>query len=165
MAGRLTPGELDLFLEKYVECRYSFTAAAKSVGRAASTFYDALDRNEDFARRFHQLRRVAGDEVYAELLRRAIDGVEKPVYQGGELVGHVREYSDSLLAHAARALLPGFGDKGFVEVKQGVDVSDAELAARIASIFAAAQRRKALAEKPIDAEFVALPAPKVEDLL
>ena len=32
-----------------------------------------------------------------EAIRRAVEGVEKPVYQGGELVGYVREYSDTLL--------------------------------------------------------------------
>lgn len=37
------------------------------------------------------------DRAETELLRRAIDGVERPVYQGGDLVGHVIEYSDTLL--------------------------------------------------------------------
>ena len=32
-----------------------------------------------------------------ELFRRAVEGVEQPVYQLGKLVGHVREYSDKLL--------------------------------------------------------------------
>jgi len=30
------------------------------------------------------------------LMRRAKDGTLRPVYQGGELVGHIREYSDTL---------------------------------------------------------------------
>jgi hypothetical protein len=37
------------------------------------------------------------DLVEAEAHRRAVEGTLKPVYQGGEKVGEVREYSDTLL--------------------------------------------------------------------
>jgi hypothetical protein len=42
------------------------------------------------AYRFH----LAEDELH----RRAVEGNAKPVYQGKELVGHIQEYSDGLLA-------------------------------------------------------------------
>ncbi|MBX6773030.1 MAG: hypothetical protein IRY83_14975 [Chloroflexi bacterium] len=37
------------------------------------------------------------DALEAEAWRRAVDGVERPVYQNGQRVGAVREYSDTLL--------------------------------------------------------------------
>ena len=42
-----------------------------------------------------------------EAIRRAKDGVrEKPVYQGGKLVGHVQEYSDTLLIFLLKGARP-----------------------------------------------------------
>lgn len=40
----------------------------------------------------------AGTNVFEdEARRRAVEGVERPVFQAGKLVGHVREYSDNVL--------------------------------------------------------------------
>lgn len=65
--------------------------ARSSVGnlrRADPSFeQDMLDAMED-----------ATDAMELAARTRAIEGVPKPVYQGGELVGHVQEYSDSLMA-------------------------------------------------------------------
>lgn len=41
-----------------------------------------------------------------EARRRAVDGVDEPVFQGGELVGHVRRYSDRLLEFLLRGRRP-----------------------------------------------------------
>lgn len=41
-----------------------------------------------------------------EAYRRAVEGVEEPVYQGGELVGTVRRYSDKLLEFLLRGRRP-----------------------------------------------------------
>ena len=52
--------------------------------------------------------RMARDNLEAEAYRRAVEGVERPVYQGGRLVGTVREYSDSLLTIMLRARHPAY---------------------------------------------------------
>ncbi len=46
------------------------------------------------------------------MVRRAMHGTDKPVYQKGELVGYVREYSDNLLTLALKTRRPDkFKDK------------------------------------------------------
>lgn len=67
------------------------------------------------------------DTLEAEAVRRARDGYEDPVYQGGALVGYKRVYSDSLMSQ----LLKGrrrqvFGDKSEVKHTGGVEVSCAD---------------------------------------
>jgi hypothetical protein len=49
--------------------------------------------------------------IQDEIRRRAIDGVDKPVYQQGKCVGYVREYSDSLLLALAKSRMPEFRDR------------------------------------------------------
>lgn len=48
----------------------------------------------------------AADLLEKEARRRAVEGVSKPVYQGGKRVGFVREYSDVLLIFLLKAARP-----------------------------------------------------------
>lgn len=58
-----------------------------------------------------------------EIHRRAVEGVAKPVYQGGKKVGSIREYSDRLLIEKARAHLDEY--KPHVKVDQKTEHSGA----------------------------------------
>lgn len=50
--------------------------------------------------------------VHTEIHRRAIEGVDEPVYHGSQLVGYKRRYSDQLLlAHAKRHSPSEYGDR------------------------------------------------------
>lgn len=64
---------------------------------------------------FDELCKVAMDVhngvIKNEVRRRAIDGVQKPVFQQGKLVGYVTEYSDSLLLALAKSYMPEFRDR------------------------------------------------------
>lgn len=52
------------------------------------------------------------DLLEDEAQRRARDGTQKPIYQGGKKVGIVNEYSDTLLIFLLKARRRGkFGDK------------------------------------------------------
>ena len=56
------------------------------------------------------------DSLEDELMRRAKDGTLRPVFQGGELVGHIREYSDTLgifMLKSRRRHV--YGDRQFIE--------------------------------------------------
>ncbi len=66
---------------------------------------------------------MGADALEDEAMRRAIDGVEKPVFRGGEVVGHVRDYSDSMLMFLLKSRKPEvFGGKGISEATEsGVD--------------------------------------------
>jgi len=44
---------------------------------------------------------IGADSLEDEAVRRARDGYDKPVYQQGQCVGHVREYSDTLMVVAS----------------------------------------------------------------
>lgn len=46
------------------------------------------------------------DRLEAEMARRAIEGVDKPVFYKGEEVGSIREYSDTLAITLAKAVRP-----------------------------------------------------------
>ena len=49
---------------------------------------------------------LACDLLEAEIVRRAVEGIDEPVYQQGRLVGFVRKYSDRLLELAVKGGLP-----------------------------------------------------------
>jgi len=55
---------------------------------------------------FQEAHAAACDTIEAEMRRRAIDGVEKPVFYKGQQCGTVREYSDMLLAMLANGAMP-----------------------------------------------------------
>ena len=79
------------------------SAAAAHAGINRTTAYAARKRNPRFAGQWDAALGVAIDHAEGEAYRRAVEGVEKPVYQGGELVGHIREHSDTLLIFLLKA--------------------------------------------------------------
>src|SRR6516225_7362240 len=73
-------------------------AAAQQVGFAATCLYDHRRRDPAFAEAWDAAMETAMETVLEpEAIRRAVDGVDKPVYHQGQQVGTVREYSDTLL--------------------------------------------------------------------
>lgn len=72
------------------------TTAAEAAQIDRSTHYEWLE-DPDYEKRFHEAEEQAADILESEARRRAVEGVTKPIYQGKELVGHVQEYSDTLL--------------------------------------------------------------------
>lgn len=85
----------------------SIREAAEAVGRKRWEFR-ALLAEEEFEAAYVEARGRDPEAIRAEIRRRAIDGVEEPVFHGGVIVGQVRRYSDSLLAKMAEAHLPEF---------------------------------------------------------
>lgn len=77
----------------------------------------------EFARGESEAMGVAKDMIEDEIKRRAIEGVEEPVYQGGKLVGHVRHYSDTLLLRLAERYETGSW-RSKVQVEQTTDLSN-----------------------------------------
>lgn len=82
------------------------SAAAKKAGVPRSTAYDWYKADEEFAAAWDDAVEVAVDSLEKEAWRRARDGVLKPVYQKGEKVGQVREYSDQLMVTLLKAHRP-----------------------------------------------------------
>ena len=72
--------------------------ACKAVGINRVTAYRARDADPEFARDWDAALEDGIDRAEQEAYRRAVLGVEEPVYQGGQLVGTRQVYSDSLLS-------------------------------------------------------------------
>lgn len=74
------------------------TEAASAAGVDRSTAYRRRKTDPDFAKAFEEALEASADALEREARRRAIEGWEEPVYQGGQLVGSKRVYSDTLLS-------------------------------------------------------------------
>lgn len=73
--------------------------------------------DEDFKKSWEEARKVAAGRLEDAAMRRAVDGIKKPLYQRGELVGFVKEYSDPLTMFLLRGLRPEvYRDNATLEV-------------------------------------------------
>ena len=70
------------------------------------THYDWLKTDPDYAKAAESAMESAADRLEREALRRAVEGVEEPVYQGGKKVGVVQKYSDTLLIFLLKGARP-----------------------------------------------------------
>ena len=93
------------FLTAYARCGI-LSRAVVATGVPLSTHYKWLRTDPDYGPQFINARRMAGFVLEEEAIRRAHDGVDKPVYQGGKLAGYVKEYSDTLMIFMLKGLLP-----------------------------------------------------------
>lgn len=82
------------------------TIAAKSARIARRTAYARREVDEEFRKAWADAIDEAADLLEEEARRRAQDGTLKPIYQGGEQVGTVREYSDTLLIFLLKGARP-----------------------------------------------------------
>jgi hypothetical protein len=94
-----------VFLRAFAET--GIVARACLVAKVArSTVYEARILDPKFCQMWDEIENASTDEMEAEAYRRGVKGVDKPVFQGKELVGHVREYSDTLLIFMLKARKP-----------------------------------------------------------
>jgi hypothetical protein len=86
----------------------SLMRASELAGVDRRTAYNwrADTSDQAFQKAFAAAKVLAGDLIENEIIRRAIVGVDEPVFQQGRLVGFVRRYSDKLLELAAKATMP-----------------------------------------------------------
>ena len=114
----------DRFLEALAESgNVKLSCQAAGVGRR--TAYDHRAKDAAFASAWADAMEEAADLLEQEAVRRAVEGVDKPVYQGGRMVGIVKEYSDTLLIFLLKGARPNkYRDNVKVDVSQ---LSDAEL--------------------------------------
>lgn len=78
------------------------TAACREAGITRKGAYLARQSDPEFAAAWDSALDESTDELVGEMYRRAVQGTKKPVYQGGELVGHIQEYSDTLAIFLAK---------------------------------------------------------------
>lgn len=143
--GPVQPHELEAFLGHYVDTQFNFREACRRIDRNPRTIYRIMERDEEFAERFAFTKRMVADVAFAEAVRRAVSGVEEPVYHQGVCVDHVTKFSDMLLAKLLEATHPDFKRKSSVEVSgpggRPIEFNDTTVATKVAAILAAAKHR------------------------
>lgn len=105
MRHEWTPAAEAAFLEALAK-GYSVSAAASGAGFSRATVYQRRKDNASFAERWDDAYEAGSDVLEDEARRRAVEGTDRPVYQNGKLVGHVREYSDVMLVLMLKARRP-----------------------------------------------------------
>lgn len=85
---------------------FTYDRAAKFAGIARRTIFEIKERDPDYARACEEAYQAGTEKFEDEARRRAIEGTERPIYQGGKLVGHERQYSDRLLEVTLKARAP-----------------------------------------------------------
>lgn len=93
------------FLERLSEGA-TVTDAAKAAGVGRATTYRYRDSDPEFDAAWVEVHERSTEMMEAEAFRRAVKGVQKPVYHLGQRVGSVREYSDTLLIFLLKARRP-----------------------------------------------------------
>ena len=84
----------------------SVTAAVKKASVSRASAYTWRDDDPAFRDAWDMAIESGTDLMEDEARRRAVKGVAKPVYQGGQRVGAVQEYSDTLLIFLLKGRRP-----------------------------------------------------------
>lgn len=103
--SKLTDKKREEFLD-YLRGGWSITASAGRISVSRQAVYALRQSDRDFARQWEDAYESGTDIFEDEVKRRAVEGTEKPVFYQGEIVGHIKEYSDTLLIVALKARRP-----------------------------------------------------------
>lgn len=80
--------------------------AADQAGVTRQAAYLARDRSARFAKQWDDAMERATDALEKEARRRAYEGTREPDYYKGEVVGHTRKFSDTLMIFLLKAHRP-----------------------------------------------------------
>lgn len=92
----ISEDQVETFLQSLIDYPHVGNALNKS-GMSRCVAYKMRDEDSEFRRRWEEAVDRGYDAVEDEALRRAQEGVDEPVYQGGQKVGEIRRYSDHLM--------------------------------------------------------------------
>ena len=115
------------------------SSAARRAEMSSSTCYTRRKSHPMFAAAWAEALAEGYIVLEAELLKRAIAGIEKPVWRGGEKVGSVTEYSDAM----GMALLKRHSDvrDRAVAVRLTTEQDDEALRAEFLAVLSAIRER------------------------
>lgn len=93
------------FLKFFEECG-NITRAAELARINRRDHYIWLDSDPEYKTAFAESQKIAGDALEAECYRRALDGVDEPVFYQGQECGTVRKFSDTLAIFLLKGAMP-----------------------------------------------------------
>jgi len=93
------------FIKALADCG-NVTTAAEAVGVPRRTLYHHRKNEAEFREAWDYALDEANDRLEYEAYRRAVHGVDRPIYQKGQLIGYERTYSDNLLIRLLEATRP-----------------------------------------------------------
>jgi hypothetical protein len=99
------PAAREQFLE-YLRQGYPVSTAAALARCGRVTVYGWRQNDPEFAKAWDDAYAAGGDAIEEEARRRAIDGWDEAVFQGGEQVGVVHRFSDRLLERLLKGRKP-----------------------------------------------------------
>lgn len=113
-----TASRRTLFLDE-LRRTANISAAARAAGVSRKTAYWQRQNDPALREDWDHALEEALDDLEAELRRRAITGVEKPVYYGGKPCGSVTSYSDALGMFLLRSRRPQIFTDGALNADEG----------------------------------------------
>lgn len=96
------------FLENLMDTGSPMISAQK-MGRSEIEFQSVRSTNAAFAAAWVYAQKMSAEYLSLEARRRAIEGTIKQIWHKGEVVGSIREYSDTLLSLMLKAFHPSYG--------------------------------------------------------
>lgn len=109
------------FLSAFAQCG-TVGKAAQMAQVSRRSHVNWMRDDADYPVLFGEAKAEACDRIEAEMARRGIEGVHKPVFHRGELCGVIVEYSDTLLAMLANGWMP---EKYRLRARIDTNVTDA----------------------------------------
>lgn len=152
IAHAITDVEWSLFLEQ-LALEPNVSKACRAAGISGAAAYSKRSNDADFRRAWDEALNESVDRVEEELHRRAVLGVDEPVFYQGEKCGVVRKYSDSLLSLYIKRWRHEYRDRSTVDMNAKVEET---------SELTAAQKREMI--RQIIAEEVAAREKRESDL-
>lgn len=108
--------------------------ACAAVGITPAHLDKIMAKDHNLYKRFKEAEATYLAELEAEARRRAVDGVEEPVFYKGAVVGYVNKYSDDLLKTLLKAAdRDKYGTKTSVENTTTISVKNDELRGKLAT--------------------------------
>lgn len=142
---KINPTQAEKFLRAFAETGKEIDAC-QAAGFTRYEFIQWKNRDEDFGKQVEEAKACIASILRDEAYRRAVLGVDEPIYQQGMEVGRVRKYSDTLLSQLLKANDPAFRDSNRLELANADDkpfkIDDKDAASRLREILAAAEERR-----------------------
>lgn len=124
----------------------SVRAACDKIRINRRTVIDWCEKDPAFARAYEDAKEDGLDVLEDEAVRRGVEGVTRPIYQGGELVGHEQVYSDKMLEMVLAGRRSAvFGRQAQLNVQNNVVVAeptDRDVAKALALLLAETKARQ-----------------------